>query len=154
VEPQTLDTARRLLLGALWLGLAGTGLELLFLEHFEEWRQILPLALVGVGLLVLLWNALDRRALPNQVLQGLMVLFALGGVLGLVFHVRGNAAFELEMYPNRRGLDLVRKTLMGATPALAPGAMIQLALVGLAYCYLDKGQWKREKGKAFTQENL
>jgi hypothetical protein len=43
---------------------------------------------------------------------------------------------------------------MGATPALAPGAMIQLALVGLAYCYFDKGKGIREKGAANTQENL
>jgi hypothetical protein len=138
VDPQTIRIVRRVLLLALWLGLAGTGLELLFLEHFGEWRQILPLALVGAGLLVLLWKAVDRGALPNHVLLGLMVLLALGGVLGLVFHYRGNVEFELEMYPTRSGFDLVRKALTGATPALAPGSLVQLALLGIAYCMLDK----------------
>ena len=34
-----------------------------------------------------------------------------------------------------RGLELVWEALKGATPALAPGAMAQLGLVGLAFAY-------------------
>ena len=130
-----IGTVRGILAAALGLGLAGTGAELLLLEHFEDWRQIVPIALIAGALVVLLWHAVDRRALPVRVLQGLMLVFALSGVMGLVFHYRGNVEFEREMYPSRAGLELFREAMMGATPALAPGTMIQLALIGLAYTY-------------------
>ena len=130
-----IGTVRGILAAALGLGLAGTGAELLLLEHFEDWRQIVPIALIAGALVVLIWHAVDRRALPVRVLQGLMLVFALSGVMGLVFHYRGNVEFEREMYPSRAGLELFREAMMGATPALAPGTMIQLALIGLAYTY-------------------
>ena len=49
-----------------------------------------------------------------------------------MLHYQGNTAFELEMYPDMAGLELVQKTLTGATPVLAPGSMALLGLVGLA----------------------
>lgn len=134
-EQSILPHIRRILLGALWLGTLGTVVELLLLEHYEEWRQIVPLALLGSGLLVLAWHAIARGAAPLHVLQVLMMLYVLGGAAGMLLHYRGNVEFELEMYPDRRGLALFRESMMGATPALAPGTLIQLGLVGLAYSY-------------------
>jgi hypothetical protein len=43
--------------------------------------------------------------------------------------------FELEMYPSMAGFELVRESMSGATPALAPGTMLVLALIGLTYSY-------------------
>jgi hypothetical protein len=43
--------------------------------------------------------------------------------------------FELETYPSISGLALFKEAMMGATPALAPGTMIELGLIGLAYTY-------------------
>ncbi|MFB3131882.1 MAG: hypothetical protein ACE10K_05095, partial [Rhodothermales bacterium] len=45
------------------------------------------------------------------------------------------AEFELEMYPTLKGLELFWESIKGATPALAPGTMIQLGLLGWAYTY-------------------
>jgi hypothetical protein len=39
------------------------------------------------------------------------------------------------MYPSLGGVQLVRETLTGATPVLAPGSMTLLGLVGLAHTY-------------------
>ena len=130
-----LDVVRRILLATLVLGLVGTGLELLLLEHFEDWRQMIPLGLIAAALLVLVWHAVQRGPAPVQVLQVLMLVFVLAGVLGLTLHYRGNSEFEREMYPDLAGMELFRESMMGATPALAPGTMIQLALIGLAYAY-------------------
>jgi hypothetical protein len=130
-----LRVVRRILLFTLVTGLLGVGLELLLLEHFEDAWQKVPLALIASALLVLLWHAIDRRAAPVLALQLLMVVFAAAGAIGLGLHYQGNVEFELEMYPSRSGLELFREALMGATPALAPGTMIQLALIGLAYSY-------------------
>jgi hypothetical protein len=53
--------------------------------------------------------------------------------VGTFLHYRGNVEFELELTPGIRGLALFREAITGATPALAPGAMIVVGLVGLAY---------------------
>jgi hypothetical protein len=134
-ESSPLRVVRAILLTALVLGLAGLGTELLLLEHFEDWWQMIPLVLIGCSLLVLVWHAADRRATPLLALQILMVASIAAGTIGVVLHYQGNAEFELEMYPSRAGFELFRESMMGATPALAPGTMIQLALIGLAYSY-------------------
>jgi hypothetical protein len=126
---------RAILLVALVSGLVGLGAELLLLEHFEDWRQKVPLGLLSVALLVLIWHAIDRRAAPVRALQLLMVVFIAAGAIGTTLHYQGNVEFELELRPSLSGIELFKKSMMGATPALAPGSMIQLALIGLAYCY-------------------
>ena len=135
VGDSVLRVVRRILLAALVLGQIGTGVELVLLEHFEDWPQLIPLGLIALALLVLVWHGVHGGAAPVQALQVLMLVFILAGVIGLTLHYRGNAEFELEMYPDRAGLELIREAMMGATPALAPGTMIQLALIGLAYTY-------------------
>ena len=53
-----------------------------------------------------------------------------------MLHFQVNMEFQLEMDPSLKGLDLYRKAILAkAPPALAPGAMIQLGLVGLAYTF-------------------
>jgi hypothetical protein len=141
-----LPVVRRILLATLLLGLVGTGVELLLLEHFEDWRQLIPLGLIACALLVLAWHGVQRGAAPVQVLQVLMLIFVLAGVLGLTLHYQGNAEFELEMYPERSGMELFREAMMGATPALAPGTMIQLALIGLAYTYRHPRLTRKDSG--------
>jgi hypothetical protein len=135
VSPAAVRVIRRILLFTLVLGLVGTGIELLLLEHFEEWRQMIPLGLIACALLVLIWHGLDRGPTPVRTLQVVMTTFAFAGLAGLTLHYKGNVEFELEMYPSRAGFELFREAMMGATPALAPGSMIQIALIGLAYSY-------------------
>jgi hypothetical protein len=84
---------------------------------------------------VLVWHGLDRGPTPVRALQVVMTTFAFAGLAGLTLHYKGNVEFELEMYPSRAGFELFREAMMGATPALAPGSMIQIALIGLAYSY-------------------
>jgi len=50
----------------------------------------------------------------------------------VLLHYRGNVEFERERDPSLSGLALVWEALRGATPSLAPGAMAQLGLLGLA----------------------
>ena len=61
------------------------------------------------------------------------------GLIGLWQHYQGNVEFEREMYPDLGGLELVVKALHGAFPALAPGTMIQLGLLGMAYTFRHPG---------------
>jgi hypothetical protein len=56
--------------------------------------------------------------------------------VGTYLHFQVNMEFQLEMDPALSGLALYRKAILAKTPpALAPGAMIQLGLIGLAYTF-------------------
>ena len=116
-------------------GSVGTGADLLLLGHFEDFWQWVPLVLLPLGLIVVAWQRADRGPRSTRILQGTSVLFLSSGVTGLWLHFTANAEFELEMYPSLGGWDLVREALTGATPTLAPAAMIQLGLLGLTYTY-------------------
>jgi hypothetical protein len=131
-EPAMLGRLRRLLLALLAMGLAGTGLELLLLEHFEDVWQVVPLVLIALGLIVTGWRLLRPGPGNLRAFRLVMVLMLASGALGLFLHYRGNSEFELENTPGIAGFALFREAMTGATPALAPGAMILFGLLGLA----------------------
>ena len=126
---------RRGLLLIFVIGTAGLGTELLLLEHFEEWRQQVPLVLLALGLILLAVRLFYRGAIILRLFRWTMLAFVLGGMVGLWFHLSSNMEFELEMYPTLSGLELLSKALGGAMPALAPGALVQLGLIGFLYTY-------------------
>jgi hypothetical protein len=135
-ETATLATIRGFLLAIFIIGLLGAGAELLLLGHTEDWRQWIPLLLMLLSLIALGWHTAARGRASMRVFQATMLLFVISGFVGLFLHYQGNVEFELEMYPSLKGLDLFRKAIKGTTPpTLAPGTMIQLGLLGLAYTY-------------------
>jgi hypothetical protein len=129
---ERLATLRRLLLLTLAAGIAGVGLELLFIGHVEDRLQLVPLVLLAGGLAMVAWHAARPSRASVRAVRGLMTRFVVSGLLGVGLHYRGNHEFEREMYPSMAGMELVGKTLTGATPVLAPGSMALLGVVGLA----------------------
>lgn len=134
-DTSTLVAVRRILGLAMVVGFLGTGIELLLLGHTEDTWQLVPLILIGVGLVVLVWHAIAAGKGTVRALQATMVLFVVSGGVGTWLHYSGNMEFELEMYPTLEGTKLFAEAMTGATPALAPGTMIGLGLVGLAYAF-------------------
>ena len=133
---ETLDSIRRVLLAILVVGLVGTATELLLLEHDEEVIQLIPFALIVAAFLAIAWHALDQRGASLRVFQVVMVLFIVAGGLGIVLHFRANVEFQREVDPSIAGRALIVKAMTAKTPpALAPGSMVQLGLIGLAYAY-------------------
>jgi len=128
---------RQLLLWASIAGISGTAVELLLLGHTEGWQQLLPVALLGLALAAFAWHLLRPTPAAAAALQTVMWLCVISGGVGVGLHYQGNAAFELEMYPEMAGLELFRETMTGATPVLAPGTMVLLGLVGLAYAFVS-----------------
>jgi hypothetical protein len=113
------------------MGCTGALAELLLTGHYEGWEQWIPLALLAVGLISgILWHRLGGNGLRRTLLFVGSALAA-GGVVGSVLHLKGNREFELEMYPDLSGVDLVVESVTGATPALAPGALILLGLLAV-----------------------
>jgi hypothetical protein len=126
---------RRLALYLLMFGMLGVSLELILLGHTEESWQWIPIVLLGVGLVMagLATYRPTRRIVEG--LRALMILYLPAAALGLFLHLRSNLEFELELRPSMAGLELVWETLTGAMPALAPGTMAQLGLLGLLACF-------------------
>jgi hypothetical protein len=118
--------------------MVGVLAELLLLEHFDDVWQVTPLFLLVLGLVVLVWHARARSVLSTRILRAVMTLSVVSGLLGVFLHYRGNVEFELEENPSATRWALFREAMMGATPALAPGVMVQIGLLGLLYAFLSK----------------
>ena len=133
-ESDTVRLLRRILLALVLLGIVGLIIELFLLEHTESALQWIPFGALAAGLAAT--AAVAARPARGTVLsfRVVMAIFVLAGVLGLVLHFRGNVEFELEREP-LHGWTLFWEAIRGATPALAPGAMAQLGLLGLVYSY-------------------
>jgi hypothetical protein len=126
---------RSMILGVFVFGLLGTGLELLFLGHTVGVNQLIPVVLVFMSVLVLFWHGLERKSASLRTFQITMLLLVIAGVAGSAFHYWANEEFELEADPHMTGMALLSKVMTGPAPALAPGAMVQLGLLGLIYTF-------------------
>jgi hypothetical protein len=135
-DATTLARLRTFLLIVLVLEILGIGAELLLVGHYADPWQWLPIALMAMALPVLAWAALAGRAAPVRCMQVLMTLFLLSGVIGTVQHYRAKAAFQLEVNPSLQGSALFWEAMKSISPpALAPGVMIQMGLLGLVYAH-------------------
>jgi hypothetical protein len=130
------DAARRILLGILLLGTLGISAELLLLNHIEDASQWIPLALCGATVVLSVVVAARPTAATIRLFQMVMLLMIISGGVGIYLHYGATTEFQLEMDPTLTGFALFRKAIVAkAPPALAPGAMTQLGLIGLAYTF-------------------
>jgi hypothetical protein len=144
-QAPTLSAVRRILLLVLVIGILGTATELLLLKHDEGPIQLIPLVLLGGALAACVWQMVKPGRASLSALQILMLLFILASVLGLYAHFAANVEFQREVDPSIAGMALFWKAITAKTPpALAPGAMAQLGLIGLAYAY------RHPSGRAFS----
>lgn len=130
---------RRLLLLILALGMLGTAADLLLIAHYEDGWQLPPLVLIVIGLVSVCWlgrRGADASWMAVLALRVTMTMFIAAGVAGLLLHYNGNREFQTEMDPSLTGWPLFVKVVTAkAPPALAPGVMVQLGLLGLLFTY-------------------
>ena len=108
----------------------------MLLNHHEDFKQAIPLGLVAAALAALAWHAAASSRASVRAVQAVMFLFVLAGLVGVALHFQSTLEFQREIDPSLRGFELVMKALRAkAPPALAPGVMIQLGLIGLAFTY-------------------
>ena len=137
----TLSALRRLLLGLLAFGLVGTATDLLLISHVEDVWQVIPLAVIGVALVVTAALAISspatgRVAKTVRMFRAVMVLLMLTGGVGAVLHYRANMEFKLEMDPSLSGWALFSSVVRAkAPPAMAPATLVLLGLLGLTAAY-------------------
>jgi hypothetical protein len=126
---------RQLLLALVFVGIVGLEVELALLRHAESFTQWIPHVALMIGLLSTMAVYFHPGASTLRVFQVVIVGFLVVGALGVFYHLKGNVEFALERDPSLTGVGLLWKALRGASPALAPGALAQLGLLGLLYCY-------------------
>jgi hypothetical protein len=143
-------SVRQLLLALVFIGIVGLEVELALLRHAESFSQWIPHVVLIIGLLSTLVVFLRPATATLRFFQLVMLIFVVIGVLGVYLHYRGNVEFALERDPSLSGTRLLWKSLRGATPALAPGALSQLGLLGLIYGYrhpsLGRGSATQREG--------
>ena len=127
---------RLALLAVLLLGLAGSLTELLLIAHDEDVQQMIPVVLMAVGIAVVAWNLIRPGAVSIRSLQVLMVAFIAAGGLGVFYHYQANVEFQVEVDPGLSGTALLWTVLQAKSPpALSPGLMVQLGLIGLIFSW-------------------
>jgi len=147
VGADRIELLRSWILGILVLGLLGTVTELVLLEHYEQPTQFVPLVLIVAALAALFWEFRRRDTASCRTIQAVMVLFVLAGFVGFVAHFHGSAEYQLELNPDMSNWELLEKILRAkAPPLLAPGMMLQLGLLGLAYVFSDS-RFRRSETK-------
>jgi len=128
-------TLRQLLLFLLLIGIVGLQVELALLRHAESFTQWIPHVALLIGLVITVSVYFSPQPATLKAFQVVMLAFLVVGILGVFLHLKGNIEFALERTPSLSGASLLWKTLRGATPALAPGALAQLGLIGLLFTY-------------------
>lgn len=127
---------RRLILWLLTFGLVALFGELIALGHYEDWKQFAPLTTILLTLLTIGWHAASRNAPSVRTLQVVCAILMVTGAIGIILHYRSNVEFQLEVSPGLVGWELIKKALNAkAPPALAPGVMAQLGVLGLIYTF-------------------
>jgi multisubunit Na+/H+ antiporter MnhB subunit len=142
----TLVTLRRLLLGILLVGLVGTATELTLMGHDEDGWQMIPLVVLTVAIVAsVVMLGTHARASIVPLFRGAMLLLIVSGATGAVLHYRANMEFKREMDPSLGGIAMFWSVIRAkAPPALAPGNMALLGLLGLACVYrLDRSDSSR-----------
>jgi hypothetical protein len=125
---------RRCVFALILLGLVAMAADLLLLEHYEDVRQGIPLVCIGLAGAACGWHAVAPGAGSVHALQVSSAILVVAGLAGIYFHYQGNLEFQLDIDPTLSSWEMfVRVMRAKAPPALAPGAMAQLGLLGLAY---------------------
>ena len=127
---------RRFLLALFSVGVAGILVELIALGHYEDQWQIVPLFVLSVALVSAGVQTFAAGRMSLAMLKTVAVVMIAAGAAGIILHYRGNLEFQLETNPDLGGWDLFARIVHAKVPpALAPGVMAQLGLVGLIYCF-------------------
>lgn len=147
------DRWRTLLLWVLVVGVIGILAELLLLGHDDDTLQFIPLGLGAAYLLAFAWYGAARArgaVLAVRVVSGLACVSA---AVGIFLHYRANVEWELETTPTMHGMELFREAITGSLPLLAPGAMLQLGLLGLLWSHRHPALATTASGRTLSTES-
>jgi glucan phosphoethanolaminetransferase (alkaline phosphatase superfamily) len=126
---------RQFLLAVVGFLCLGTMVELWLTKHTQEAPQFIPFGLCTLGFVTVVAVLVRPRRSTILLLRVVMVLLALGSLLGIFLHVRANYEFIAEIRPNAAPGDVLLMALQGAAPLLAPGLLAIMAGVAFIATY-------------------
>ncbi|HKR01519.1 MAG TPA: hypothetical protein VJT09_12650 [Pyrinomonadaceae bacterium] len=126
---------RRFLLTVSAMLFCGTVVELWLVGHDETIVQLIPFALCGLGLLIVVAVLLRPRRAVLMPLRACMGLILLGSLFGIYQHIAGNVEFQREVNPNATGREVLMGAVGGGNPLLAPGVLALAAVLAMAATY-------------------
>ena len=134
-EASTTTRLRSLLWGVTLATTLLIPLELVFSRHYQQPLMLIPFVMVGVALVALLavWPWPTAQVL--RLFQAVMGLLLLTSLLGEWFHLRGNLEVVRQVSPDPSGWPLIWMVLNGRNPALAPGLLALVGMLGLVFTY-------------------
>jgi hypothetical protein len=109
--------------------------ELFFLSHWKQTIQFLPFALSALGLITLAFTYFHPTHGTLRFTRWSMLVIAACSLIGFYEHMANNYSFWLEIKPNATTWDLIKATLEGANPVLAPGILMLGAVIALMAIY-------------------
>ncbi len=126
----------------------GTIVELILAGHTDSLMQWVPFVLCGLGLLALaaVWLRPGRGTV--FALRLVMTAVACGSALGVSQHFLGNRAFARETNPQSGAAVILRRSLTGADPLLAPGILAIAAVVAVASTYAARDHVTMQTARA------
>ena len=138
LEHSTTTALRKFVLALAALGAIGTVPELLLLHHYNGKDQLIPFVTLGLSILALAVAAFRPTALTLRALQVVMVLTILSSGIGILEHLKANARNAGALQSGQRfptTISAIVSGLDGFAPLLAPGVLVQVGLLGLAFTY-------------------
>ena len=102
-----MTTIRIVLFAILLLGMIGSGAELILLDHTEDWRQWIPLILIGLGLLASGWHGLQSTARSVRSLAGDLHRLHCERLSGNLFSLSGQRRIQIGIQPFAPRLALI-----------------------------------------------
>ena len=130
-----LGRLRRFLLALSILLFCGTVVELLLVNHKEDFVQLIPFGLCGIGVITALVVLLRPKRTTVLALRVSMILVVCGSFFGIYEHLTNNIAFQREIKPNAPMADVLMSAIAGGNPLLAPGTLAIAAVLALAATY-------------------
>lgn len=131
-EKTLVQQYRRFLLLVSAFIFAGSGLELVFIEHYEETLQLVPFGLTVIGVATVLTVLKTATSTTLKSLRYAMWLIVAGTLLGVYKHFEHNYEFALEISPNISTTQAIIEALYGGSPFLAPGVFFLGAILAYA----------------------
>jgi hypothetical protein len=126
---------RRFLLTISALLFLGTLVELWLVGHAETVVQLIPFALCGLGLILVMVVLFHQRRFTLLALRVCAGLVFAGSLFGVYEHIVGNIAFQSEVQPNATAREVLMGAIGGGNPLLAPGILALAAVLAIAATY-------------------
>lgn len=126
---------RRFVLAAAVATYLAAAVELILVEHYEEWQQFLPFGMIGLGVLAAGWAWASPGHASVAAARWAGALAVGTSLAGVYWHVTGNLAFVREVMPDAGTAKVLWGTVSGGNPLLAPGMIALAGLLAAAATY-------------------